>query len=65
MAVKVGNRVYKNIEQWQVDYIVKNSHRKLKEVGDEIKYLVVYEDELLDIDNVKKKIKEFTLGFPC
>lgn len=36
MAVKIGNRTFKNIDQWQVDFIIKNSSRKLKDVGDKI-----------------------------
>lgn len=34
--MKVGNRTFKNIDQWQVEYIVENFNRKMKEVGDEI-----------------------------
>jgi very-short-patch-repair endonuclease len=36
VTVKVGNRTFKNIDQWQVDYIGENYHRKLSEVGKEI-----------------------------
>lgn len=36
MAVKVGERTYQNVEQWQVEYIVANKDRKLREVGKEI-----------------------------
>jgi very-short-patch-repair endonuclease len=36
LPVRVGKRTFKNIDQWQIDYIVKNSDRKMKEVGDEI-----------------------------
>ncbi|MDQ0245760.1 very-short-patch-repair endonuclease [Bacillus fengqiuensis] len=35
MAVKIGNKTFKNIDQWQIDYIVKNFNRKLHEVGEE------------------------------
>jgi G:T-mismatch repair DNA endonuclease (very short patch repair protein) len=36
MTVKVGIRTFKKIDQWQIDYIVNNFDRKIKEVGDEI-----------------------------
>ncbi|EMI09267.1 MULTISPECIES: DUF559 domain-containing protein [Anoxybacillus] len=35
MVVKVGNRTFRNIEQWQVDYIVQNSNKKLTEISRE------------------------------
>lgn len=36
MAVRIGSRTFTKIDQWQVDYIVENSNRKLKEIGNEI-----------------------------
>lgn len=33
--MKIGNKTFKNIDQWQIDYIVKNFNRKLYEVGEE------------------------------
>lgn len=34
--VTVGNRTFQNIEQWQVDYIVANKDKMLKEIGSEL-----------------------------
>lgn len=36
MPVKIGNRVFKNVDEWQVRYIKKYSDRKLKDIGKEI-----------------------------
>ncbi|GIN70402.1 hypothetical protein J14TS2_08770 [Bacillus sp. J14TS2] len=33
MAVKIGNRLFKNVDSWQVDYIKRHSEKKLKEIG--------------------------------
>lgn len=33
--MKIGNKTFKNIDQWQIDYIVENFNRKLHEVGEE------------------------------
>ncbi|MGE8204008.1 topoisomerase I [Heyndrickxia sp. NPDC080065] len=55
MVVKVGNRVFRNIDQWQVDYIVKNSHRKLKEVGEEINLNERRVGEILKLLGIKRE----------
>lgn len=34
--MKIGNKTFKNIDQWQIDYIVNNFNRKLHEVGEAI-----------------------------
>lgn len=34
--VKVGNRTFQNIKQWQVDYIKENYHKKLTDIAGEI-----------------------------
>ncbi|PFC88594.1 topoisomerase I [Bacillus anthracis] len=54
MAVTIGNRTYRNIEQWQVDFIVKYADRKLKDIGKEINLDERRVGEILKLLGVKR-----------
>ncbi|ANV70867.1 topoisomerase I [Bacillus cereus] len=54
MAVTIGNRTYRNIEQWQVDFIVKHADRKLKDIGKEINIDERRVGEILKLLGIKR-----------
>ncbi|MHA4041096.1 PDDEXK family nuclease [Bacillus cereus] len=54
MAVTIGNRTYRNIEQWQVDFIVKHADRKLKDIGKEINLDERRVGEILKLLGIKR-----------
>ncbi|HDR4602635.1 MULTISPECIES: hypothetical protein [Bacillus] len=54
MAVTIGNRTYRNIEQWQVDFIVTHAERKLKDIGKEINLDERRVGEILKLLGIKR-----------
>ncbi|MDA2383024.1 topoisomerase I [Bacillus cereus] len=54
MAVTIGNRTYRNIEQWQVDFIVTHADRKLKDIGKEINLDERRVGEILKLLGIKR-----------
>jgi hypothetical protein len=55
MAVRVGNRTYKNIEQWQVDYIKSNYSLKLTEIADAIGIDYRRVGEIINLLGIKRQ----------
>lgn len=54
MAVTIGNRTYRNIEQWQVDFIATHAERKLKDIGKEINLDERRVGEILKLLGIKR-----------
>ncbi|RAN89239.1 topoisomerase I [Bacillus sp. SRB_28] len=54
MAVTIGNRTYRNIEQWQVDFIVTHADRKLRDIGQEINLDERRVGEILKLLGIKR-----------
>lgn len=54
MTVTVGNRTYRNIEQWQVDFIAQHADRKLKDIGKEINIDERRVGEILKLLGIKR-----------
>lgn len=54
MAVTIGNRTYRNIEQWQVDFIVTHADSKLKDIGKEINLDERRVGEILKLLGIKR-----------
>jgi very-short-patch-repair endonuclease len=54
VAVTIGNRTYRNVEQWQVDFIVTHADRKLKDIGKEINLDERRVGEILKLLGIKR-----------
>jgi very-short-patch-repair endonuclease len=53
-VIKIGERTFKNIEQWQIDYITKNYTKKFTEIASEINMDYRRVGEIINLLGIKR-----------